>query len=118
MKLIWLSLFQQTHERWMENFYVMRDQGPLASIPYPIRLFVGWMVHSKISRTLYGQGTGRYTVAELNSLKKEAWTSLDELVADSPGRGRGLHWILGDQNPTEADACLYGFLASSLTSPA
>jgi hypothetical protein len=102
----------------MENFYVMRDQGPLATIPYPIRLFVGWMVHSKISRTLYGQGTGRYTTAELRSLRQEAWTSLDELVAETPGRGHGPHWILGGENPTEADACLHGFLASSLTSPA
>jgi hypothetical protein len=101
----------------MENFYVMRDQGPLAAIPYPMRFFIGWMVHSKISRSLYGQGTGRYTAAELNSLRQEAWTSLDELVAKNTDRS-GIHWILGGQNPTEADACLYGFLASTLTSSA
>lgn len=103
----------------MEHFYVMRDQGPLTAIPYPIRLFVGWIVYSKISRTLHGQGTGRHTTAELKSLRLEAWSSLDDLLADTPNRGHhGIHWILGGENPTEADACLYGFLATSLTSPA
>jgi hypothetical protein len=103
----------------MENFYVMRDEGPLATIPYPIRIFVGMIVHSKITRTLYGQGTGRYSPAELKSLRQEAWTSLDELLADQASDGsHGIHWVLGGKNPTEADASLYGFLAASLTSSA
>jgi len=89
----------------------MRDQGPLSPIPYPIRYFVGLIVHSKILRTMHGQGTGRYTPAELAELQEEAWGSLNEMVGENS-------WVLGGEKPTEADACLYGFLASSMTSPA
>jgi hypothetical protein len=105
----------------MEHFYVMRDQGPLSGIPYPMRLLVGWIVHSTITRTLHGQGTGRYSPAELKSLRLEAWTALDELVAAAaPKRAgsKGISWVLGGQNPTDADACLFGFLAASLATPA
>jgi hypothetical protein len=89
----------------------MRDQGPLHTIPYPIRLLVGYIVHSKITRTMYGQGTGRYSAEELDVLRGEAWTSLDDLVAQSKSR-----WVLGGEEPTEADATLFGFLAATMTS--
>jgi len=103
--------FMTTRERWLEDFYVMRDQGPLHTIPYPIRILVGYIVHSKITRTMHGQGTGRYSAEELAVLREEAWTSLDELVAGSASR-----WILGGEEPSEADATLFGFLAATMTS--
>src|SRR5436190_2040948 len=113
-----LHFFSQMRERWMENYYVMRDQGPLSGISYPMRIFIGWIVHYKISQRLHGQGTGRYTSEEFYSLREEAWTALDKLVAEIPFREGAPHWILGGKNPTEADACLYGFLVSALISPA
>ena len=110
---------QQGYERWIENFYVMRDVGPLSGIPYPVRILVGYLAHSKLVRTLHGQGTGRYSKEELTSLRREAWSSLDDLAAEaSRSSGKGPKWILGGEKPTEADACLHGFVASTLSSPA
>ena len=94
----------------------MRDVGPLATIPYPMRILIGYIVHSKITRTLHGQGVGRYTSEELSSLRQEAWSSLDDLLAEHSNVNGRAPWILGGKYPTEADACLYGFLAASLTS--
>lgn len=97
----------QAHERWVHNFYIMRDQGPLSTIPYLPRLIIGQIVYGKIIRTLHGQGTGRYSPVEIAALKLETWTALDALVAKG--------WVLGGEGPTDADACLFGFLASALT---
>jgi hypothetical protein len=91
----------------------MRDQGPLSPIPWPVRYFVGLIVHSKISRTLHGQGTGRYSADEISLLKKEAWSALDGIIGASQSR-----WVLGGETPSEVDASLFGFLVTSLVSPA
>ncbi|KAL5345328.1 hypothetical protein ACLOAV_009699 [Pseudogymnoascus australis] len=99
--------FLMAHERWVHNFYIMRDQGPLSTIPYLPRLIIGQIVYGKIIRTLHGQGTGRYSPVEIAALKLETWTALDALVAKG--------WVLGGEGPTDADACLFGFLASALT---
>ncbi|ELR10040.1 hypothetical protein GMDG_04445 [Pseudogymnoascus destructans 20631-21] len=81
------------HERWIPNFYTMRDQGPLSTIPYLPRIIIGQIVYGKITRTLHGQGTGRYSPAEITTLKLETWTALDVLVAEG--------WVLGGG----ADGC-------------
>lgn len=85
----------------------MRDFGPLSTIPYLPRLLVGQIVYGKITRTLHGQGTGRYSPAEIAALRLETWAAVDALVGEG--------WLLGGEGPTEADACLFGFLAALLT---
>jgi hypothetical protein len=100
----------QAHERWITNFYTMRDIGPLSTIPYLPRLIIGQIVYSKTIRTLHGQGTGRYSPAEIAALRLETWTVLDGMVGEG--------WVLGGRGPTDVDACLFGFLVSSLTASA
>ncbi|KFZ12560.1 hypothetical protein V502_07042 [Pseudogymnoascus sp. VKM F-4520 (FW-2644)] len=99
--------FMNAHERWITNFYIMRDQGPLSTIPYLPRLIIGQIVYRKALRTLHLQGMGRYSPAEISALRLETWTALNALVGEG--------WVLGGEGPTDADACLFGFLASSLT---
>lgn len=94
----------------------MRDQGPLSPIPYPIRIFVGMIAYSTVSKALYGQGTARYSDEERESLRAEGWSSLDQLLAANTQAVKGIPWLLGGSSPTEADATLYGFLAASLIS--
>ena len=103
----------------------MRDIGPLSVIPYPIRILVGYLAYSKVTKTLHGQGIGRYNDEEYSSLYRETWESLDALVAaktQSPAsrakmktKESTFSWILGGEKPTEADACLFGFLAGVMT---
>lgn len=60
---------------------------------------------------LHGQGTGRYTPAEVTALREEGWESLESILAAKPGQ----LWVLDGEGPTEADASLYGFLVSAMT---
>ncbi|TKA63590.1 hypothetical protein B0A49_09382 [Cryomyces minteri] len=111
--------FYHTRERWLENYYVQRDKA-LWSIPYPIRVVVGLLVHRKISKMLQTQGTGRYTADEIRLFKLEVWEAINELL-ESSSRQLGQKvpqgepfWCLGGEGPTEADVVLYGFVVSVL----
>lgn len=109
--------FYLTRERWVDNFYTMRD-GVLAALPYPVRVLVGNLAYRGVTSTLHGQGAGRYSDNEVHELKKEVWESLDALVSESRMRGAhssdGPFWVLGKEKPTEADATVYGFVVASL----
>jgi len=114
--LIWLS---QTRERWTENYYTMRDHA-LSAIPYPIRVLVGLLIYRSTAQTLHGQGTGRYTDDEIQNFRVEVWEAVNDLLAASKTKAHdeGLFWILGGDEPTEADAALFGFVVSGLISTA
>lgn len=103
----------------------MRDEGPLATIPYPIRVLIGIIVYRKNSQALSGQGAGRHSEDELDLLRSEAWDAINGLVsAKRPKARRNIlnnsspFWALGGEHPTELDAALFGFLAAVLTCPA
>ncbi|KAL8723150.1 MAG: hypothetical protein Q9225_000491 [Loekoesia sp. 1 TL-2023] len=110
--------FYQTYERWEQNYYTMRP-GTLAALPYPVQVLVGQLAYRKISATLYGQGTGRYTPEEVTKFKTEVWENVNALLtASSRKRGSGgpdgMFFVLGGSRPTEADTTLYGFIAAGL----
>ncbi|KAL8956154.1 MAG: hypothetical protein Q9193_006241, partial [Seirophora villosa] len=64
--------FYQNYERWEQNFYSMRS-GVLASLPYPVQVLVGHLAYRKMSATLYGQGTSRFTPEEITKFSTEIW---------------------------------------------
>ncbi|KAK0631151.1 glutathione S-transferase [Bombardia bombarda] len=118
--------FYLTKERWIDNFYAMRPVA-LGSLPYFMQLVIGNFAYSKVVRTLYGQGTGRLLPDEVHELKLEVWENLNALLAESRNacitstvtEGGGWDrdkpfWVLGRDEPTEADATVYGFIVSSL----
>ncbi|ORX91862.1 hypothetical protein BCR34DRAFT_629552 [Clohesyomyces aquaticus] len=95
--------FCHTQERWIENYYTMRDHV-LWAIPYPVRVFEGWMAWRANVKRLWDQGTGR--------LERE-------VVRGNGGEGKqaddgGCFWILGGEDPTEVDATIFGFVVSVL----
>lgn len=103
----------------------MRDEGPLAKIPYPIRVLVGIIVYRKNSQVLNGQGIGRYSEEEVSLLRDEAWAAINGLISTKRPKARrntlnssGPFWALGGEHPTELDATLFGFLSAVLTCPA
>ncbi|KAF2787304.1 hypothetical protein K505DRAFT_329772 [Melanomma pulvis-pyrius CBS 109.77] len=114
--------FFHTHERWIQNYYVMRDYA-LSAVPYPLRVVVGMLAFRGNVRKLHDQGTGRFSDAEIRGFIEEIWTGVDGLLEDSRrmnlGRPEGeCYWVLGGEEPTEADATVYGFVASVLVSKA
>lgn len=112
--------FYGLHERWVGNYYAMRD-GVLAALPFPVRFVVGNLAYRAAVSALHGQGTGRYSDEELRQFKQETWESLEALLAESrvksaaaAGGSDRPFWLLGRAEPTEADAALYGFITASL----
>lgn len=116
--------FYGTYEKWHDNYYTMRDTM-LAPIPWPLRLVVGQMVYRQNMAMLHGQGTGRFTAAEIFGFKRSVWQSLEDLLAEaertvghvgSADRGGGVEvfWALAKDHPTEADAVLFGFVVGGL----
>lgn len=90
-----------------------------AALPYPAQVLVGQLAYRKMTATLYGQGTGRFTPEEITKFKTEIWENVNALLtASSRKRGSGgtdgLFFVLGGTGPTEADTTVYGFIAAGL----
>ncbi|KAI0888699.1 uncharacterized protein GGS22DRAFT_152192 [Annulohypoxylon maeteangense] len=109
--------FLQGWERWIQNYYTMRDHV-LWSIPYPIRVLVGLIVYRKNVAMFHSQGTGRFTAEEISESRREIWEGLSALLAsrssDKSSDNDKPFWVLGGEHPTEADTCLFGFIVSAL----
>ncbi|RYP42457.1 hypothetical protein DL767_000145 [Monosporascus sp. MG133] len=110
--------FYHTWERWMQNYYAMRDHV-LRDAPYPVRLIVGLLIYRKTTATLHGQGTGRFAPEEIAMFRLEIWEAFSDLLRASrekmrkgAGEDRGPFWVLGREDPTEADCALFGFIVS------
>ena len=95
----------------------MRDYI-LAALPYPARVVIGLIVYRRMKATLDGQGTGRNTVDEIRSFREEIWININALLAEakakSNDKSKKPFWILGGDDPSEADATLFGFIESVL----
>lgn len=91
----------------------------LAALPYPVQVLVGQLTYRKMSATLYGQGTGRFTAEEITKFKNEVWENVNALLMASSLKRRSggsgeMFFVLGGDGPTEADTTLFGFIASGL----
>lgn len=94
----------------------MRD-GALGGAPYAIRILIGIFAYRKVMNALWGQGTGRLMYPEMVELQNEVWEHLNVLLSEARTKASGRDlpfWVLGEEQPSEADAVLYGFLASAL----
>lgn len=115
--------FYHGYERWVKNFYAMRDHA-MWSIPWPMRVLVGALAYRGNVRKLFDQGTGRFSDEEILGFKTEIWEGIEEMLRESretkrrvggkDGEAEGCWWVLGGEQPTEADAVLYGFVVSVL----
>lgn len=90
----------------------MRDHV-LAPVPWPLRIAIGILAARGQVATLHGQGTGRFTRAELTAFKTEIWTGVSALLRESKAKAKKTgepFWVLGGSGPSEADATLFGFI--------
>jgi hypothetical protein len=110
-------------ERWVDNFYTMRDYA-MAGVPFPLRTIFGYMAYRGNVRKLQDQGTGRFSDQEVRGFRRDVWEAVNGLLEDSQrkvGEGSGsgnCFWVLGGSEPTEADAAMFGFAVSALTADA
>ncbi|KAK3900858.1 failed axon connections [Staphylotrichum tortipilum] len=105
-------------ERWVDNYYAMRDEV-LGALPLPARVLVGNLAYRGVTAGLESQGTGRYEKEEVREMKREVWEGVEALLVESraaagSGSRNAPFWVLGRPEPTEADATVYGFVAASL----
>lgn len=101
----------------------MRDYA-LGAVPYFVRVVVGMLIHRTTVQTLYGQGTGRYSADETQEFRVEAWNAVNDLLVASKakktqrqgqqGEADQPFWVLGGEEPTEADTTVFGFVISAL----
>ncbi|KAJ8118235.1 hypothetical protein OPT61_g737 [Boeremia exigua] len=110
--------FYDTHERWVKNYYVMRDHA-MGKLPYPARIIAGNLAYRGIMQRLHEQGTGRFSDVEITGFTKEVWQAINGLLEASLERELekdGCFWILGGKEPTEADTSVFGFVVANLVS--
>ncbi|OHE99502.1 hypothetical protein CORC01_05302 [Colletotrichum orchidophilum] len=108
--------FYQSSERWHDNYDTMRS-GVLGAIPWPIQPLIGLLAYRGVTRTLYGQGTGRFSSDELAGFRRDVWGHINAFLSEARLTAPDLQtpfWVLGGKNPSEADATVFGFIASGL----
>ncbi|XP_066272996.1 failed axon connections homolog [Branchiostoma lanceolatum] len=89
--------------RWIENFDVI---GSLFE--------VGWFMHNVLlrraarglSKTLWAQGIGRHSPEDIYAITEKDIMAVSEFLGEKP-------FFMGEE-PTEADATVYGFMAEIL----
>jgi hypothetical protein len=111
--------FIVARERWVDNFYSMRNYA-MVQLPFPMKAVFGYMAYRGILRTLHGQGTGRFSDDEICAFRKEIWESINAYLEESRRQAtpNECFWVLGGAKPTEADATVYGFIVSALVADA
>ncbi|KAF6823185.1 glutathione s-transferase [Colletotrichum plurivorum] len=110
--------FYQGRERWHDNYDTMVSHV-MSSIPWPVRPLIGALAYRGMMRTLHGQGTGRFSSEEIAAFRHDIWADVGALLAEArsktpPKDGETPFWVLGGAGPSEADATVYGFIASGL----
>jgi hypothetical protein len=78
------------------------------------------LAYRKTMATLHGQGTGRFSGLEIAAFRESIWRDISSLLVESRTKSASskdeseCFWLLGGDQPTEADATLYGFIIGAL----
>lgn len=99
----------------------MRDEGIWAPLAWPLRYLLFAYARYFSSKTLWRQGTGRFSPEEIRQFSTEILDSIDAIIKHALEKAdrdtsRPV-WILGGDHPTEADATVFGFFMSTLQFP-
>ncbi len=102
-QLYWMIV----RDRWLEpeNF----EKGPATffqAAPAPIRPLIKWMLKKRLTKTLHGQGTSRYTRDERKQLATRSLESISAVLGSKA-------WLFGEM-PHSADATVAAFIISAL----
>jgi glutathione S-transferase len=93
--------------RWLipRNF----EKGPrrfFDKVPFLVRPFVLGMVKRQVRKSLYGQGLGRHSQAEIEALAARDLDAVSAFLASKP-------WLMGEA-PCGADAAVWSMISGAL----
>ncbi|MGR9051714.1 MAG: glutathione S-transferase family protein [Gammaproteobacteria bacterium] len=92
------------YSRWMrDDTWPTIKNAIFGQLPFPLNLFVPYIVKKGVKDTLYKQGLGRHNDEEILCIARHALESLSILLADKK-------YFFGDK-PSTLDAVAYAFLA-------
>ncbi len=97
--LYWVLVYS----RWIENGDEVRE-GFFGSVPAIMRKFVFNMIVKKVRASLYGQGMGRHTPAEIHAFGAADLEAVSQYLDTRD-------YFFGDQ-PTSIDATIFGIIDS------
>ncbi|EJD35194.1 hypothetical protein AURDEDRAFT_130757 [Auricularia subglabra TFB-10046 SS5] len=89
--------------RWLRPANYARSAAALP-VPAPVRPFLAWFLHRRISTRLRASGVGMHSDAELDAILEEWVDGLDARLAD------GRQWFHGGDTPSSADVMLGSLL--------
>jgi len=96
------------YERWcIDENYAMLVSDIFANIPWPLRPIITWFIRRIVTNGLWVHGIGRHSVAEVETLQKEAVEALE-------ARLEGRVYFHGGDKPSGIDLILVAFLQSGL----
>ncbi|KAK0732567.1 hypothetical protein B0T21DRAFT_412741 [Apiosordaria backusii] len=111
--LYWFLMY----ERWKENYPLLVAAGPFAHLRFGLRRLATKGLQGFLRGTLYFQGVGRYSFEEVGVFMREGVEVLGGYARRSyekMGEDKGVFWILGGKEATEADFSCWGFLVGVL----
>ncbi|KAI9684978.1 MAG: hypothetical protein M1820_010858 [Bogoriella megaspora] len=71
--------FFNMRERWLDNPYIQRDHV-LGSFSPLLRFLISSMIYRQHTKTLYGQGVGRFSADEARQFREEIWRTINNLL--------------------------------------
>jgi glutathione S-transferase len=96
------------YEQWcIDKNYTTLVSEAFGKIPSLLRPVIAWFIRRHIRSGLWGKGIGRHSVAEVETLQKEAVEALET-------RLEGRVYFHGDEKPSGIDLILVSFLQSGL----
>ncbi|KAG8213394.1 hypothetical protein J3R82DRAFT_11893 [Butyriboletus roseoflavus] len=96
------------YDRWcIDANYVVVEQETFGGLWWPMRSFMSWFFHRRVTGLLYSAGMGRHSPGEVHRLQREVLEALEVKYA-------GHKYFHGGELPSRIDLTVYGFLANIL----
>jgi glutathione S-transferase len=100
--------FAVLHQRWIRQPAITRAAF-FGELPWPLGRLVFWMLQRRVRRTLWGQGIGRHTEAEIDRLAIGSLEAIEAKLGERP-------FLLGEEL-TSVDCAVYPQVVNVIDPP-
>jgi glutathione S-transferase len=110
-QLYFVILYQRWQEDrgWATYAPVLSEIMGTAGVPGPLRRVASYVIRKQVLKTVYAQGTGRHTGAEVDAIGSRIVTSVSDYMGENS-------FFLGE-SPRTIDATVYPFLSGIMDTP-